>query len=80
MHDGAPFAGLILPAEENISGTFGFANADDLPLDPFGCAFIAAAAWPAGFPPFCGLPVVPGSAYCRRHAGRCRGFLPEQRR
>ena len=80
MHERAPFAGLNVPAEENISGTFGFANVDDLPLQSFGCAFIAVDRWPAGFPPFCGAPVVPGSAYCPRHAAHCRGLVPDPRR
>jgi hypothetical protein len=73
MHDGAPFVGQALPANENISGTISVANAEDLSLEAFGCVFIAPARWPAGFPPFCGAPVRPGLPYCPRHAALCYG-------
>ncbi|MGH7034880.1 MAG: hypothetical protein ACREFL_14205, partial [Stellaceae bacterium] len=44
-----------------------------------GCVYIAAAKWRAGAAPFCGAPVLPGSAYCARHAPLC-GVDPASKR
>ena len=81
MHDGGPRPGLSLPVDENISGTNGAANTEDSPEtglgetgaedSGWGCVFIEPYTWPAGFPPFCGRPVLPGSPYCPAHAARC---------
>ena len=71
MHDGGPHRGPIAPVDENISGTIVAANEEDLPETPLGCVFIEPDIWPAGFPPFCGRPVLAGSPYCPAHAARC---------
>lgn len=71
MHDGGPRDGFGLPEDENISGTMGAAKAEDSAESLAGCVFIEPHTWPAGFPPFCGRPVLPGSPYCPAHAARC---------
>jgi hypothetical protein len=62
---------MIMKRDKNISGTITIANSEDIALDAYGCAFIAAADWRAGFPPFCGKPVLPGTPYCAQHAALC---------
>jgi hypothetical protein len=76
MHDGDPHHGFVLPDDENISGTNIPANGEDsaeTAAQESGktCVFIEPHTWPAGFPPFCGRPVQPGSPYCPTHAVRC---------
>lgn len=84
MHGRVPFHSDAA-LDENISGTISHgpepvAKSDsrvrkETPETGFGdeqrCAYIAADAWPAGAPPFCGAPVQRGSAYCLRHARIC---------
>jgi len=77
--DTKPFDRRFASLRKNISGTNGFANTEGLPLEAFGCAFIAATDWLAGFPPFCGKPVLLGAPYCAEHAVLCRR-LPKARR
>lgn len=75
MHDRGPRRGFVLRRHENISRTLRRANGKDSAEsgeDRDGtCVFIEPYAWPAGFPPFCGRPVLPGSPYCPAHAVRC---------
>jgi hypothetical protein len=83
MHDRGPRHGLVLPEDQNISGTFLAANDEDSAeagLESAGCVFIEPYTWPPGFPPFCGRPVVPGSPYCATHAARCAAPQREARR
>jgi hypothetical protein len=73
MHDGDPRHGFVLPDKENISGTNRAAKIENSSQTHSGegCVFIEAFSWPAGFPPFCGQPIQPGSAYCPVHAAVC---------
>lgn len=71
MHRGIPFSGRVLPAIKNISRTW-FAAKAESETDLLGCLYIAANSWPAGHPPFCGLPKAPHSAYCPTHDALCR--------
>jgi len=83
MHDRGPHHGLSLPKDENISGTNRTANDEDSPETGLegrvGCVFIEPYTWPAGFPPFCGRPVLAGSPYCPEHATRCTAPAEERR-
>jgi len=85
MHDGDPHHGLAMADDENISGTFFPANGEDsAETGPDeaneGCVFIEPYTWPAGFPPFCGRLVLPGSPYCPAHAALCAGPAAKVRR
>jgi hypothetical protein len=80
MHRGGPRRRAILPAGQNISGTKRAAKAEESPEIGMSCVFIEAFFWPAGFPPFCGRPVLPGSAYCPAHAALCAAPPMERRR
>jgi hypothetical protein len=71
MHGGGPHGRLIAPRRKNISRTTRAANRENSAESGDGCVFIEAYTWPAGFPPFCGRPVLLGSAYCPMHAVRC---------
>jgi hypothetical protein len=76
MHDGGPHHGFGSPDDANIAGTSISANSED-PAESspdeseWGCVFIEPYTWPAGFPPFCGRPVLAGSPYCQAHTARC---------
>ncbi len=79
MDKRSPFGGSV-SVGENISGTISGCREDatwnrttsDLgeKIGPT-CCFIAAESWPAGEPPFCGAPALPGSPYCASHASLC---------
>jgi hypothetical protein len=73
MHRYVPI-GENFANEENISGTLPRTIDREKPSvsGPEGCVFIAADSWPAGYPPFCGAPVLTGSPYCPAHAQLCR--------
>jgi hypothetical protein len=71
MHGGDPRRGFGLPDKKNISRTKRRAKIEDSAETEMGCVFIEVFSWPAGFPPFCGRPVLPGSAYCPTHAALC---------
>jgi hypothetical protein len=76
MHDGDPRRGFVLPVKKNISGTRRRTKIEDSAETVMGCVFIEAFTWPAGFPPFCDRPVLPGSAYCPAHAAQCSAGKP----
>jgi hypothetical protein len=76
MHDGDPRRGFIMRVRRNISGTKRRAKLEDVVKTATGCVFIEAFSWPAGFPPFCDLPVLPGSAYCPAHAAQYSAGKP----